>query len=129
MWAVDIEGSGMSPPEIVELAIVELDGLKVTGKSRFWRCKPKGGISPIASRIHGIRLDDVSDAPDVKDIAPSVRGWLGSRPIIGHNVRVDYDLLEKMLGGWQPKSGDRYIAVVSRAPSESKEARLAAVVC
>ena len=104
MWAVDVEGSGMSPPEIVELAIVELNGLQFTGKSRCWRCKPKHGISPIAARIHGIRDADVDDAPKVEDIATSVRDWLGDRTIIGHNVRVDYLLLTRDLVGWRPKS-------------------------
>ena len=104
MWAVDVEGSGMSAPEIVELAIVELNGLHFTGKSRCWRCKPKNGISPIAARIHGIRETDVDDAPEVEDIAASVRDWLGNRTIIGHNVRVDYSLLARSLVGWQPKS-------------------------
>ena len=104
MWAVDVEGSGMSPPEIVELAIVELNGLYFTGKSRCWRCRPKHGISPIAARIHGIRETDVDDAPEVEDIATSVRDWLGDRMIIGHNVRVDYSLLARDLVGWRPKS-------------------------
>ncbi len=104
MWAVDVEGSGMSPPEIVELAIVELDGLDLTGNRKSWRCRPRGGISPIASRIHGIRMEDVLDAPALEDIAARVHEWLEDRPIIGHNVRVDYDLLAQKLTGWQPQS-------------------------
>ena len=94
----------MSPPEIVELAIVELNGLQLTGQSRCWRCKPKRGISPIAARIHGIREADVYAAPEIEDIAESVRELLGNRAIIGHNVRVDYSILVRDLASWRPNA-------------------------
>ena len=66
MWAVDVEGSGKSPPEIVELAIAEMKGLTLTGRRKHWRFKPKKGISPMASHIHGIWDEDVVDAPDIR---------------------------------------------------------------
>ena len=104
MWAVDVEGSGMSLPEIVELAIVEMCGLELTGKSNHWRLKPKGEISPFASKIHGIRKEDVADAPDIEDIAGDVLICLGNAPIVGHNVRVEYALLLRDLHGWRPQA-------------------------
>lgn len=63
MWAIDVEGSGKSPPEIVELAIVEMDGLELTGDRKHWRLRPHNGISPIASHIQRIWDRDVEDAP------------------------------------------------------------------
>ena len=102
MWAVDVEGSGKSPPEIVELAIAEVDGLCLTGRRKHWRLKPKYGISPIVSRIHGIWDEDVSDAPDLEDIADDVLMWLEDKPIIGHNVKVEVELLKEAFKEWQP---------------------------
>lgn len=102
MWAVDVEGNGKTPPEIVEIAIVELRGLERTGLRRNWRLRPPGGISPIASRIHGIWEQDVSDAPELEDIADDVLMWLEGAAIVGHNVRVELDVLRRSFDPWSP---------------------------
>jgi DNA polymerase III epsilon subunit-like protein len=102
MWAVDIEGNGKTPPEIVEIAIVELRGLERTGLSRNWRLRPQSGISPMASRIHGIWDSDVADAPDLEDVADDILAWLEGAPIVGHNVRVELDVLGRALDEWSP---------------------------
>ena len=94
----------MSPPEIVEMAIVDVDGLSPTDRSKCWRLRPKRGISPMASRIHGIWERDVADAPEMRDVADDVWKWLEDRPIIGHNVRVDYDVVSRELPDWRPQA-------------------------
>ena len=104
MWCVDVEGNGMSPPELVELAIVELNGLHFTGRKECWRVKPAGGISPTASRIHGIEEEDLQDSPRLPEIADDVCNLLKSWPIVGHNVRVDLSVLQRELVSWKPKS-------------------------
>lgn len=101
-WAVDIEGSGKNPAEIVELAVVELSGLSLTGLRKHWLFKPRNGISPIVSRIHGIWDDDVALAPDIDDVADDILELMGDDPIIGHNVRVEVDLLGTVLPDWKP---------------------------
>lgn len=102
MWAVDVEGSGKSPPEIVELAIAEMDGLDLTGHRKHWRFHPRNGISPIASRIHGIWDRDVEDAPELEDVVDDVMTWLEDKPIVGHNVRVEVGILSDVLEDWEP---------------------------
>ena len=102
MWAVDVEGNGRTPSEIVEVAIVELQGLEPTGLNRTWRVRPAGGISAIAARIHGIWERDVSDAPELDDVADDILDWLEGVPIVGHNVRVEVDILSRSLGDWSP---------------------------
>lgn len=104
MWAVDIEGNGKTPPEIVEIAIVELRGLERTGLRRNWRLRPPSGISPMASRIHGIWDQDVADAPDLEDVADDILTWLEDAPIVGHNVRVELEVLGRSLEDWSPTS-------------------------
>ena len=121
MWAVDVEGSGAAPPEIVELAIVEMDGLELTGRSKRWRFKPKGKIWPFASRIHGIRDRDVADAPDIQDVAGDVLTWLETYPIVGHNVRVEYNLLGRDLVDWRPRAAIDTLWIARHLmPSEEK---------
>lgn len=102
MWAVDVEGNGATPSEIIELAIVEMDGLKLTGRFKHWRIRPQAEITPFVSRIHGITNDDVADAPSIEDIADDVMLWLDEAPIVGHNVRVELEILSPVLPGWTP---------------------------
>ncbi|KMS59870.1 DNA polymerase III subunit epsilon [Novosphingobium barchaimii LL02] len=114
MWAIDVEGSGKSPPEIVELAIAEMDGLSLTGRSKHWRFRPKNGISPIAARIHGIWDEDVVDAPDLEDVVDDVLLWLEDKAIVGHNVKVELDILSPALEGWEPAAAYDTLKIARR---------------
>lgn len=121
MWAVDVEGSGQSPPEIVELAIAEMKGLTLTGRSKHWRFKPKKSISPMAARIHGIWDEDVADAPDLEDVVDDVLLWLEDKPIVGHNVKVEVDILSQALEGWEPAAAYDTLKIARRLlPAEEK---------
>lgn len=104
MWAVDVEGNGGSPAEIVELAIVEMKGLQLIGRHKHWRFKPKGGINPIVSRIHGIWERDVADAPEIEDVVDDVLEWLEDAPIVGHNVRVELEIIGRAIEEWRPSA-------------------------
>ena len=46
-----------------------------------------------ATKVHGITDADVVNKPYFEDIAESFREWIGSRPIIGHNVQFDVKFL------------------------------------
>lgn len=121
MWAVDVEGSGKSPPEIVELAIAEMKGLTLTGRCKHWRFRPKNGISPMAARIHGIWDEDVADAPDLEDVVDDVLLWLENKPIVGHNVKVEVDILSQALEGWEPAAAYDTLKIARRLlPAEDK---------
>ena len=50
-WVIDVEGSGSTPPEIVELAMLEVADLKLTGNKRHWLVRPKQPIEASATRI------------------------------------------------------------------------------
>lgn len=102
-WVVDLEGSGSRPPEIVEIAMLELVEL-VPRARHHWLVRPAGGIDPAASRIHGITDADLEGAPALEDIAPDICDHLNGVPIIGHNVRVEVDVLSRSLPEWKPES-------------------------
>ena len=120
MWAIDVEGSGKTPPEIVELAIVEMDGLKLTHVTKRWRLHPKNGISPAVSRIHGI-WRSVAAAPEIEDIADDLLMWLEDLPVVGHNVRVELELLGRALDDWRPTAAFDTLRVARRLlPNEEK---------
>lgn len=121
MWAVDVEGNGGSPAEIVELAIVEMEGLQLTGRHKHWRFKPKGGITPIVSRLHGIWERDVADAPEIEDVVDDVLEWLEDAPIVGHNVRVELEIIGRAMEDWRPPAAFDTLRVARRLlPNEKK---------
>lgn len=121
MWAVDVEGNGGSPAEIVELAIVELDDFKLTGRHKNWLFKPKVGITPIVSRIHGIWDEDVAGAPEIEDVVDDILEWLGDAPIVGHNVRVELEIIGRAIEDWSPTAAFDTLRVARRLlPNEKK---------
>jgi DNA polymerase III epsilon subunit-like protein len=102
-WVIDVEGSGGTPPEIVELAMLEVEHLALTGNKRHWLIRPEQGIRPAATRIHGLTDDDVVDSPSMEDIADDILQWIENTPIVGHNVRVEVDILSRSIPDWSPQ--------------------------
>jgi DNA polymerase III epsilon subunit family exonuclease len=103
-WVVDVEGNGASPPEIIELAMVEIRSNKLTGKTHHWFIKPNKPITPHVTKIHGITDDDVAREPSIEDISDDVSLWLEDVTIIGHNVKIEVDALKFGLSHWVPRS-------------------------
>ena len=121
MWAVDVEGNGATPPEIIELGIVEMDGLRLTGRVKHWQFRPQLEITPIVSRIHGITNEDVANAPPFDDVVDDILLWLEETPIVGHNVRVELEALSKVLPGWKPAAAYDTLKVARRLmPNQEK---------
>lgn len=121
MWAVDVEGNGAMPPEIIELGIVEMDGLRLTGRVKHWQFRPELEITPIVSRIHGITNEDVAYAPPFDDVVDDILLWLEEAPIVGHNVRVELESLSKALPGWKPAAAYDTLKVARRLlPNQEK---------
>lgn len=101
-WVIDVEGNGASPPEIIELAMVEVVNLSISGDQRHWLIRPEKPVTAVASQIHGLTNADVANAPSMEDIADSVLPWIEETPIVGHNVRVEVDILKRSLPDWVP---------------------------
>lgn len=98
---IDVEGNGARPPELVELAIVPIVGGQI-GAPRSWLVRPPSPISWQARRVHGISTVDVADKPTFAEIADNVRQGLGDAVPVGHNVRIDLDVLTRSLPDWAP---------------------------
>ena len=121
MWAVDVEGNGANPPETIELGIVEMDGLQLTGNVKHWQFRPRREISPDVIRIHGITNDDIADAPPIEDVIDDILLWLEDSPIVGHNVRVELDALSRVLPDWKPVAAYDSLKVArALLPNEEK---------
>lgn len=94
---LDTETTGLNLREdtIVEIAIVRLleDGT-VSRDSFSSLVNPKRPIPPGASEVHHITDADVSGAPILEEIAPTVRAFVGLSTIIAHNAPFDRALCE-----------------------------------
>ncbi|MBX7268807.1 3'-5' exonuclease [Micromonospora sp. Llam7] len=98
---VDVEGNGQQPPDLVELAVVPITG-GVIGEPVSWLVRPAEPIKYYATRIHGLRNQDVADAPEFAAIEVEVARALGTAVLVAHNAHVDLDVLGRKFGdGWQ----------------------------
>ncbi|MGH3922068.1 MAG: 3'-5' exonuclease [Pseudonocardiaceae bacterium] len=99
---IDVEGNGQQPPEIIEIAIVPVDGVKV-GEPATWLVRPERPITPIVTRkVHGIRNADVADAPTWAEVEPDVAAALTDRVPVAHNAKVEHDVLRRHMPWWEP---------------------------
>lgn len=109
----DLETTGTDPrtDRIVELAAlkIEVDGQK---ESRVRRINPERPIPPGATAVHGIRDEDVIDAPPFRAVAKGLVEFLGNSDLGGFNIsRFDIPLLERELNdcGMDLGTADRRI--------------------
>ena len=95
MVVYDLETTGIKPKtaEIVEIDARRLNAIGDEIERYYSLVKPPGGyIPPEATRIHGIDMETVKDAPGIEAVLPEFYGFIHDRILIGHNV-AEYDNL------------------------------------
>ncbi|GGS98925.1 hypothetical protein GCM10010156_66310 [Planobispora rosea] len=103
LLVVDVEGNGATPPDLVEVAAIRIEGGRpVPQPALCTLIQPPRPISRFATRVHHLTNQDVADAPVWTDVAPAVRAALRDVWIAAHNAHVDYRVLERHLPGWEP---------------------------
>ncbi|MDA1260441.1 MAG: exonuclease domain-containing protein [Planctomycetota bacterium] len=89
----DTETTGMPPSG----RLVEIGALKVRGGAivdRFDRLVfPEAPIPQAVIAIHGITDAMVADAEDARAVVSEFLAWIGSAPLLGHNVSFDATVL------------------------------------
>jgi exodeoxyribonuclease X len=98
---IDVERNGAQPPDLVELAIAVIDEGTVQ-PSRSWVVKPPHPISWQSTMIHGIRDEDVADAPAAAAIEDEVFAVLDGVDLLIGRVPVDLDILVRTFPSWSP---------------------------
>lgn len=100
---VDVEGNGQQPPEIIEIAVLPVDG-EVSGEHlRSWMIRPERPINAMVTRkVHGISNDDVAHCPPWSTVATEVEPLLTDRTLIAHNASVELKVLSAHLPDWKP---------------------------
>lgn len=95
----DLETTGTDPAtdKIVEIAALRLDP-DGTRAARTRRINPRRPIPPGATAVHGIRDEDVRDAPAFDQIARGLLEFMDGADLAGFNImRFDVPLLEREL--------------------------------
>jgi DNA polymerase III epsilon subunit-like protein len=98
---VDVEGNGQQPPEIIEMALLIVDG--ETTKLRSWLIRPERPISSFVTRkVHGISNSDVAGSPVWSDVADDIAAALSDRTLVAHHATVEHSVLSAHLPAWRP---------------------------
>ena len=95
---IDLEttDNDVATAEIVEIAAVRVrDGIPCDEIS--FLVKPRGTISPAASKIHRITDRDVANAPSFDDVWPLVAAFCGTDILVAHNgYQFDFPVLSRV---------------------------------
>lgn len=91
---LDLETTGLSPyaSNITEIAAVKVQNGKQID-SFHTLVNPQEPIPRFITRLTGITDDMVKDAPNIKDVLPKLKEFLGNYTIIAHNAGFDYKFL------------------------------------
>ncbi len=91
---IDTETTGLSnvQNEIIELAAIKFVDWEPIQKFETF-IKPKKSIPSNISKLTGITNEMVENSPEFYEIIPSFIEFIGSSPIIGHNLEFDINFL------------------------------------
>ena len=97
VWvALDLETTGLSPAndEIIEIGAVRFQGADVLDTYQTF-VNPGRRLSDFIVRYTGITQELVDGAPAFSRVAGELATFIGSSPIVGHNLAFDLDFLDK----------------------------------
>ena len=93
--ALDIETTGLDPRKdaIIEIGAVCFDGEKI---SKTWQSliNPQRPIPPVITQLTNITNEMVINAPPIKAVIQDFSDFVGSLPVVGHNVSFDLSFLK-----------------------------------
>ena len=94
--AIDLETTGLDPAAdaIIEVGAVRMvDGQIVAEYNTL--VNPGRPIPEAISHLTGIFTDDVLNQPSFADVIPELREFVGSAPVIAHNISFDLAFLNR----------------------------------
>ena len=97
VWvALDLETTGLSPgnDEIIEIGAVKFRGDEVLDTYQTF-VNPGRKLSEFIKSYTGINQSDVDRAPPFSSVAGNLVSFIGSCPLVGHNITFDLGFLGK----------------------------------
>lgn len=86
---LDTETTGLDYAEVIEIAIIDLDGQVLVNE----RVKPKGEISDGAYRVHQISTEMLAECPTWDQVFPRVSEVVKGKKVIVYNAEFDSRVL------------------------------------
>ena len=96
----DTETTGLDPlkgDRVIEVAALELFNDLPTGETFHCLIHPDRDIPPEATRVHGMTLEDLANAPRFAAIADDMLAFFGDAPLVAHNAAFDFGFLNAEL--------------------------------
>src|SRR5690348_8457606 len=97
---LDTETTGLEPGaghRVIEVACLELNGRRATGRHFHRYLNPERAIDAAASQVHGLTLEDLADKPRFADIADEFLEFVEGAELLIHNAPFDVAFLDEEL--------------------------------
>ncbi|HEY4998895.1 MAG TPA: DNA polymerase III subunit epsilon, partial [Usitatibacter sp.] len=97
---LDTETTGLEPAEghrIIELACLELDGRRATGRHFHRYVNPERDVDLAATQVHGLTAEDLADKPRFGDVAEEFLEFVAGAELLIHNAPFDVAFLNAEL--------------------------------
>ena len=97
---LDTETTGLdykSGHKLIEIACVEIENRKFTGKEFHSYLNPERSIDPGAVKIHGLSRDFLSDKPKFSEIYTELLDFVKDSELLIHNAEFDLGFLNNEL--------------------------------
>jgi len=94
--ALDLETTGLDPmrDSIIEVGAMRFEGEEeIESFSTF--VNPGRSVPHFVTELTGITDSDVADAPSIRQIIHGLREFVGSAPVVGHNIGFDLAFLRR----------------------------------
>ncbi len=94
--SLDIETTGFNPEkdQIIEFAAVKFTENEVTDTYQSL-INPEQPVPPLISHMTGISDDLLKDSPTLDKVSEEIIRFIGSSPIVGHNIEFDVTFLNQ----------------------------------
>ena len=97
---LDTETTGLEPAEghrIIEVACLEMDGRRATGRHFHRFVNPERDIDIAATQVHGLTAEDLADKPKFCDIVDELLEFVEGAELLIHNAPFDVAFLNAEL--------------------------------
>jgi DNA polymerase-3 subunit epsilon len=97
---LDTETTGLEPAEghrIIEVACLELDGRRATGRHFHRYMNPERDIDLAATQVHGLTAEDLADKPRFCDVVDEFLDFVAGAELLIHNAPFDVAFLNAEL--------------------------------
>jgi len=97
---LDTETTGLDPAEghrIIELACIELQGRRATGRHFHRFMNPEREVDLAATQVHGLTAEDLADKPRFADLADEFLEFVQGAELLIHNAPFDVAFLDAEL--------------------------------